>query len=72
MALNLLMADDGAELKPRITVFGVGGAGGNGGHGGFFVGDGGRGLAQTGNGQDVTVRQRGEGNISVVVQSGYN
>ncbi|RRH77354.1 cell division protein FtsZ [Falsigemmobacter faecalis] len=29
MALNLLMADDGAELKPRITVFGVGGAGGN-------------------------------------------
>ncbi len=29
MALNLIMQDDGAELKPRITVFGVGGAGGN-------------------------------------------
>ena len=29
-------------------------------------------IIQTGNGQDVTVRQRGEGNISVVVQSGYN
>ena len=29
MALNLLMNDEGAELKPRITVFGVGGAGGN-------------------------------------------
>jgi hypothetical protein len=30
------------------------------------------GIIQVGNGQDVTVRQRGEGNISVVVQSGYN
>ncbi len=29
MALNLLMNTEGAELKPRITVFGVGGAGGN-------------------------------------------
>ena len=29
MALNLIMTDDSAELKPRITVFGVGGAGGN-------------------------------------------
>ncbi len=29
MALNLIMADTGDELKPRITVFGVGGAGGN-------------------------------------------
>ena len=29
MALNLIMADDEAELRPRITVFGVGGAGGN-------------------------------------------
>ena len=29
MALNLIMKNDGAELKPRITVFGVGGAGGN-------------------------------------------
>jgi len=29
MALNLIMANDGADLKPRITVFGVGGAGGN-------------------------------------------
>ena len=30
------------------------------------------GIIQIGNGQDVEVRQRGEGNISVVVQSGYN
>ena len=29
MTLNLSMPDTGAELKPRITVFGVGGAGGN-------------------------------------------
>ena len=29
MALNLIMNSEGAELKPRITVFGVGGAGGN-------------------------------------------
>ena len=29
MALNLIMTNDGADLKPRITVFGVGGAGGN-------------------------------------------
>jgi hypothetical protein len=29
-------------------------------------------IIQTGRGQDVEVRQRGEGNISVVVQSGYN
>ena len=29
MALNLTMASEQAELKPRITVFGVGGAGGN-------------------------------------------
>jgi cell division protein FtsZ len=29
MALNLTMANDEADLKPRITVFGVGGAGGN-------------------------------------------
>jgi cell division protein FtsZ len=29
MALNLTMTDDKTELKPRITVFGVGGAGGN-------------------------------------------
>ena len=29
MALNLIMKDEGVELKPRITVFGVGGAGGN-------------------------------------------
>ena len=29
MALNLIMASDKEELKPRITVFGVGGAGGN-------------------------------------------
>ena len=29
MALNLTMADQREELKPRITVFGVGGAGGN-------------------------------------------
>ena len=29
MALNLSMASHGEELKPRITVFGVGGAGGN-------------------------------------------
>ncbi|MFN3645071.1 MAG: cell division protein FtsZ [Gemmobacter sp.] len=29
MALNLIMAKEGADLKPRITVFGVGGAGGN-------------------------------------------
>jgi cell division protein FtsZ len=29
MALNLIMTDTGEELKPRITVFGVGGAGGN-------------------------------------------
>jgi len=29
MALNLTMAPDREELKPRITVFGVGGAGGN-------------------------------------------
>jgi cell division protein FtsZ len=29
MALNLIMTSDREELKPRITVFGVGGAGGN-------------------------------------------
>lgn len=29
MTLNLSMPDTGTELKPRITVFGVGGAGGN-------------------------------------------
>ncbi len=29
MALNLIMSDAREELKPRITVFGVGGAGGN-------------------------------------------
>ncbi len=29
MALNLTMANEREELKPRITVFGVGGAGGN-------------------------------------------
>jgi len=29
MALNLIMTEESAELKPRITVFGVGGAGGN-------------------------------------------
>lgn len=29
MTLNLRMTDDSTELKPRITVFGVGGAGGN-------------------------------------------
>ncbi|MFN3938867.1 MAG: cell division protein FtsZ, partial [Gemmobacter sp.] len=29
MALNLIMTNPGDELKPRITVFGVGGAGGN-------------------------------------------
>ncbi|MEO5619810.1 MAG: cell division protein FtsZ, partial [Cypionkella sp.] len=29
MALNLIMTSQQAELKPRITVFGVGGAGGN-------------------------------------------
>ena len=29
MALNLIMASAREELKPRITVFGVGGAGGN-------------------------------------------
>ena len=29
MALNLSMTSQGEELKPRITVFGVGGAGGN-------------------------------------------
>ena len=29
-------------------------------------------IGQTGNGQDAEIRQRGEGNISVVVQSGYN
>ena len=29
MTLNLTMTDDQPELKPRITVFGVGGAGGN-------------------------------------------
>jgi cell division protein FtsZ len=29
MALNLIMTNVGDELKPRITVFGVGGAGGN-------------------------------------------
>ncbi|MDX5357300.1 MAG: cell division protein FtsZ [Rhodobacterales bacterium] len=29
MALNLIVNDESAELKPRITVFGVGGAGGN-------------------------------------------
>jgi cell division protein FtsZ len=29
MALNLIMTDKVEELKPRITVFGVGGAGGN-------------------------------------------
>ena len=28
MNLNLMMSDDD-ELRPRITVFGVGGAGGN-------------------------------------------
>jgi hypothetical protein len=30
------------------------------------------GIIQIGNNQDVEVRQRGDGNISVVVQSGYN
>ena len=30
MALNLIMNDAREELKPRITVFGVGGAGGHG------------------------------------------
>ena len=29
MALNLINTPDREELKPRITVFGVGGAGGN-------------------------------------------
>ncbi|MES2143561.1 MAG: hypothetical protein V4516_04210, partial [Pseudomonadota bacterium] len=29
MTLNLMMTTDREELKPRITVFGVGGAGGN-------------------------------------------
>ncbi|MEH6773012.1 MAG: cell division protein FtsZ, partial [Cereibacter changlensis] len=29
MALNLMMNTQRDELKPRITVFGVGGAGGN-------------------------------------------
>ena len=29
MALNLIMTSEGDDLKPRITVFGVGGAGGN-------------------------------------------
>ena len=29
MALNLIMTNQREELKPRITVFGVGGAGGN-------------------------------------------
>ena len=29
MTLNLIMTSDREELKPRITVFGVGGAGGN-------------------------------------------
>ncbi len=29
MALNLTMTSEREELKPRITVFGVGGAGGN-------------------------------------------
>ncbi|MEY3309309.1 MAG: cell division protein FtsZ, partial [Pseudomonadota bacterium] len=29
MALNFVMNTDREELKPRITVFGVGGAGGN-------------------------------------------
>ena len=29
MALNLTMTSDREEMKPRITVFGVGGAGGN-------------------------------------------
>jgi len=29
MALNLMVTDEHEELKPRITVFGVGGAGGN-------------------------------------------
>ena len=29
MALNLTMTSQNEELKPRITVFGVGGAGGN-------------------------------------------
>ena len=29
MTLNLMMPDQGDELRPRITVFGVGGAGGN-------------------------------------------
>jgi len=29
MALNLMMSDEDQELRPRITVFGVGGAGGN-------------------------------------------
>ncbi|MDO9524105.1 MAG: cell division protein FtsZ, partial [Gemmobacter sp.] len=29
MALNLIMTSDNDDLKPRITVFGVGGAGGN-------------------------------------------
>jgi cell division GTPase FtsZ len=29
MTLNLTMPQQGQDLKPRITVFGVGGAGGN-------------------------------------------
>jgi cell division protein FtsZ len=29
MTLNLTMPTPGQDLKPRITVFGVGGAGGN-------------------------------------------
>ena len=29
MTLNLIMSTERDELKPRITVFGVGGAGGN-------------------------------------------
>ncbi|MEY4696513.1 MAG: hypothetical protein RIT14_941, partial [Pseudomonadota bacterium] len=29
MTLNLMMTSQQEELKPRITVFGVGGAGGN-------------------------------------------
>jgi len=40
--------------------------------GGSFTNEFPSGIIQIGNGQDVEVRQRGEGNISVVVQSGYN